>query len=144
VNLVIRGFKSRHPPKSKETIVLTGEAKRAYQLEWISRRRQDWIDANGPCAVCDSREELEVDHRDRSTKLYDVSVIWSMSLDNPIRIAELAKCQVLCKVCHLEKTKLELLVHGTSQYKKGCRCDVCRVAKSVEKALYLTRKRQRA
>jgi 5-methylcytosine-specific restriction endonuclease McrA len=84
----------------------TEEEQREYQRLWILERRQDWIAANGPCNECGSWDELEVDHVDAATKSMYVSVVWSMALDNPKRVAELAKCQVLCHPCHIEKSRV--------------------------------------
>lgn len=82
------------------------EQQRIYQRKWKAQRRQKWIeDQGGLCVRCESTEELEIDHIDRSTKEYEITNIWSRKAD--IREAELAKCQVLCKVCHLEKTTSE-------------------------------------
>jgi 5-methylcytosine-specific restriction endonuclease McrA len=78
---------------------------RKYQAKWITKRRQDWIAQNGPCAVCGSDDRLEVDHVHPEEKEIQVRALWSMSPQNPRRIAELAKCQVLCYVCHKEKTR---------------------------------------
>jgi len=114
----------------------TREEQRAYQLAWIKKRRQDWIDANGPCQLCDSTEDLEVDHINPATKRMHVSSIWSLALTNPKRIAELAKCQVLCRVCHLDKTGFDItemqtkpIKHGTENayLRRACRCDECRL-----------------
>jgi hypothetical protein len=107
------------------------QEQREYQRAWIAERRNEWIAANGPCVVCGSRDRLEADHQDRSTKTYSPRAIWSMALDNPNRIAELAKLQVLCFSCHKAKTQVEFqkpLIHGTSNgyKKKRCRCDECR------------------
>lgn len=79
---------------------------REYQRRWIAQRRRDWIDANGPCAKCGSWDELEVDHKDASTKVFNPSYLWSLAVSNPKRIAELAKCWVLCKTCHNTKTTI--------------------------------------
>lgn len=113
----------------------TSEEQREYQRRWIAKRRQEWIDANGPCAWCGSEENLEVDHADRTTKKIPVRALWSMSPANPRRIAELAKCQVLCHPCHVDKTwseDFERAQHGsTSRYSKhGCRCSSCCAAKA--------------
>lgn len=105
---------------------------RRYQREWIAKRRQDWIDENGPCAKCGSAEDLEVDHVDPSSKMFNPAAIWSLSRRNPVRVAELAKCQVLCYSCHLTKTGEysgwnREASHGTStRYSRGCRCQECR------------------
>jgi hypothetical protein len=85
------------------------DTRRAYQAAWLRKRRQDWIDENGPCAWCSSDEELQVDHRDRSLKEHYMREIWSLALTNPKRIKELAKCQVLCEACHGAKTASEVV-----------------------------------
>lgn len=78
------------------------EYMRKYQLEWMRKRRQDWIDENGPCVHCGSDQDLEVDHIDASTKVWTPAKIWSRKQED--RDAELAKCQVLCEDCHKKKT----------------------------------------
>jgi hypothetical protein len=107
----------------------------ARQRRWITRRRQAWLAANGPCAKCGSWENLEIDHIDPAQKTADVSLIWSRA--ESYRLAELAKCQVLCKPCHREKSiaegSLRPLTHGTrKRYEDGgCRCDLCRAANAA-------------
>jgi hypothetical protein len=76
-----------------------------------------------------------VDHVDPSTKVNHV--IWSWSENR--RLAELAKCQVLCHDCHVKKTIAQSLpqsVHGKlHMYRKhGCRCNECIKAYEVDKA----------
>lgn len=110
--------------------------KREYQLEWIKKRRDSWLIENGPCILCNSWENLEVDHIDPSTKSIEPARIWSLSA--PKRTLELSKCQVLCDKCHLEKTRSELAYippHGTrARYSRKdehkCRCSLCREASS--------------
>jgi hypothetical protein len=81
------------------------ERQRAYQLKWITRRRDAWIAANGPCALCGSETNLEVDHTDPAAKAIPVSGLWSLA---PARAAaELAKCRVLCERCHAAKSATE-------------------------------------
>lgn len=82
---------------------LEGDRKREYQREWIRARRAEYLEGKS-CKVCGSKDNLEVDHIDASTKEIRVSALWSMSKENPKRIKELAKCQVLCKPCHVAKT----------------------------------------
>jgi 5-methylcytosine-specific restriction endonuclease McrA len=74
-----------------------------YQRKWLAVRRTAWLAANGPCVTCGSVEDLQVDHRDPALKVDHK--VWSWSEER--RAAELAKCQVLCKQCHLEKTVTE-------------------------------------
>lgn len=102
-----------------------------YQRQWIAARRKAWIEGQGPCILCGSTAELEIDHIDRSQKSAHVSTLWSLSPTNPKRIAELAKCQVLCRSCHSRKTAKDLKYlsapHGTStRYQLGCRCKACK------------------
>ncbi len=101
---------------------------REYQLEWIRQRRIDWLRDNGPCVLCGSTEDLEVDHLDPALKVDHK--VWSWSAER--RRVELAKCRVLCAECHKIKSNRELnrpLQHGTaSAYSRGCRCTVCREA----------------
>ena len=82
------------------------EYMRAYQREWIKKRRNAWISENGPCAKCGSIEQLEVDHIDYSQKKLHPRELWTRQTQ--IRTAELAKCQVLCRKCHRQKTKADL------------------------------------
>ncbi len=82
---------------------------------------------HGPCERCGSWENLEADHRDRSTKAMNPRALWSMAESNPRRVEELKRLVARCFDYHLAKTKADLtkpLVHGTiNGYKaKGCRC----------------------
>lgn len=92
------------------------------------RLRQEWIESQGgKCVVCGSADRLEVDHIDRKTKAMSTTQMWGAK--EPIRKAELAKCQVLCWWCHKAKTREEgrQEPHGTmSRYMGGkCRCEQC-------------------
>jgi len=113
------------------------EDKREYQLAWIKARREEWINENGPCKRCGSKENLEVDHKDKSSKGFAVASVWSLAKTNPKRINELAKCQVLCKTCHALKNNDEnynrSVPHGTgSGYTyHHCRCDLCKEYKRL-------------
>ncbi len=110
----------------------TGKQKREYQRLWIESRRKAWFDENGPCVKCGSWNDLEADHIDPSTKLYDPKYLWSLSDSNPKKILELAKLQVLCEDCHAEKSLSERFIQtdhkasGATMYRNGCRCADCR------------------
>lgn len=101
---------------------------RAYQREWVRKRRAAWLHENGPCA-CGSWESLEVDHVDPAGKV--THAVWSWSAER--RGVELAKCQVLCARCHLRKTLAARAKtdHGRGQMyiRYKCRCDKCRAWK---------------
>jgi 5-methylcytosine-specific restriction endonuclease McrA len=110
----------------------TKERALEYAREYIRARRTAWIVENGPCNVCGTYIDLEVDHRDPSTKSPklirgNTGKVWYWPASE--RLEELKKCQVLCKSCHLEKTKKEHTKnpeHGTRQrWCKGCRCTPC-------------------
>lgn len=107
------------------------EYMRRYQLQWLARRRSEWIQANGPCRLCGSWQNPEVDHVDPATKAMPSSNIWSRRKE--IREAELAKCQVLCGPCHQSKTSATQKrpdIHGTLHmyHKRKCRCRLCKDA----------------
>ncbi len=103
------------------------EYDREYQLERYHRLRAEALEMlGGQCVVCDSVEDLQIDHIDPSTKEFSVSKL------RPSRerwLAELTKCQILCGDCHRLKTVSEQRddTHGTwGPYNRGCRCDLCR------------------
>lgn len=109
----------------------TGDRKRQYDLEWRTKRRQEWIDSQGAkCSKCGAIDDLQVDHIDRSLKTMAPAAIWSRS--EGIRQKELQNCQVLCHPCHKEKTREEMSVeleHGDyNLYCRGCRCDECKAS----------------
>lgn len=102
------------------------DKQREFQRLSQAKRRSDWIESQGgKCVTCGSTERLEVDHIDRDTKTMQPASIWSRRPE--IRAEELAKCQVLCYVCHKEKTSKEAITpHGTiGRYSRGCRCELC-------------------
>jgi len=104
------------------------DQQRKYQPEWRARRQKEWLVANGPCVRCASWENLQIDHKDPKKKVSHR--IWSWAKER--REKELAKCQVLCKKCHIEKSSEEKrrpIRHGThSAYASGCRCLSCNKA----------------
>lgn len=79
----------------------------AYMLTRYHRRKAAAREQlGGACAVCGATDELEVDHIDWRTKSFPVSKMWSVS---EARFqAELAKCQLLCRVHHKDKTRKDL------------------------------------
>ena len=88
--------------------------------------------------MCGSKENLEIDHVDRSKKLFPVWRLWPAKL-LPDVFLELDKCQLLCKTHHIEKTQREFsgeergFQHGTMYgwMKKKCVCDECAVSKRI-------------
>lgn len=120
------------------------ERQREFQRNWIVSKRTEYF-AGKVCASCGSTKELELDHIDPTKKKYNPALLWGMSVNNPSRIEELAKCQVLCVECHKNKTIKEMPIthgwtpyqHGTSKtYDRGCRCVLCKGRKSVTMKQY--------
>ena len=108
---------------------------REYQRVRIATRRAAWLAVNGPCRQCGSVDQLEIDHIDPGQKVSHR--IWSWS-DTRL-LAELEKCQVLCRSCHMIKSlgAVDLAPHGTHQcYRRGCRCDECRAGHASHNARY--------
>jgi len=111
-----------HTPKS-----------RAKALKKMNDRRRQWLKAHGPCVRCQSGERLEVHHRDQTQKINHR--VWSWS--EARRTAELAKCEVLCRHCHIAiHSTNRRKEHGRGAYDRGCRCEVCRAAKAAQAARY--------
>lgn len=121
------------------------EKQKQYQTAWMRARRLAWIEAQGgKCIACGSPDSLEVDHIDPSTKVSHG--VWSWSEER--RSAELAKCQLLCQACHVNKSCIEKFghepyAHGSVRtYRiKGCRCGLCREARARIARAYKKRKR---
>lgn len=89
----------------------------------------------GVCKKCGSDKDLEFDHIDPATKEFTLTekTAW---MSKKRLLVELAKCQLLCAVCHTAKTIVDLghldarLVHGTLSSYKYCKCVLCKKAKS--------------
>lgn len=113
----------------------TKQKHRLYHLRYYHKRRTELIARfGGMCAKCGSTENLEFDHKNRDEKTFNISSILLKRVTPEIEV-ELAKCQLLCKSCHEQKTSQENLdvgfEHG-SMYglmKKRCSCDLCVTAK---------------
>src|SRR5574343_493641 len=97
----IRKQRSEHrlSNKTKVRIRVT-----AYRNKTINQNRRLIRDMFGTkCEKCGSKEKLELDHIDPSTKIFNIS---SKIHHRFIKIvSELQKCQLLCQKCHLVKTK---------------------------------------
>lgn len=119
------------------------DRQRQYQRDRRARLRAEWIAEHGPCVKCGSWDALEIDHIDPAQKSAHISGFWSRRPE--VLYAELAKCQVLCKPCHLEKTYAGMAGHGTERrYHYGrCRCDVCRAGHAARSRAWRAKRRQR-
>lgn len=115
----------------------TPEQNAAYLRKRYAEQMKEFHEAlGGKCVRCGSTEEIEIDHIDRTTKSFNIGRLWAKK-DLPKVYEELAKCQLLCRTHHIEKTTIEFtgedrgMTHGTlyAWMKKGCSCDVCAKAK---------------
>lgn len=111
----------------------TAEYHRRYYRE---RRRQPMIDyLGGKCVDCGTTNDLQFDHDDPATKLFDIKA--NMTLNNPKVRSELDKCVLRCRQHHREKTSRERagnedgFTHGSvyGWMKKKCECETCATAK---------------
>ena len=76
-----------------------------HQKRYANRISEMMIYLGSECVKCGTKESLEFDHIDPKTKEFSITRKWTRSWD--ILQPELDKCQLLCKECHLEKTKLQ-------------------------------------
>lgn len=107
---------------------------RDYHRNYYYKRRAALIAYLGDsCVWCGTKDDLQFDHIDPDLKSFDISS--NMTANNPAVRAELDKCQLLCRGCHLEKTRQEHLEigfrhgHMYAWMKRGCRCELCVAAR---------------
>lgn len=120
--------------------ILAARTMASTMSEYRARRAKMLSYLGNKCVSCETSEGLHIDHKDHTTKSFEISACWALAWET-IK-AELDKCQLLCGKHHLAKSKAEgslakgwtnqkRPVHGTawmySKYK--CRCDDCKAAK---------------
>lgn len=116
------------------------EYMRGYLNDRYARKREEAITIlGGKCVICGSIENLEIDHKDRRTKSFEISKLWSKNRSE--YLMELRKCQLLCYDHHKEKTSNERSVEhgGGLSGKRNCPCDLCRTKKSEYMHTYNSR-----
>ena len=75
-----------------------------YTTEWRHNRKKLCVEKlGGKCAKCGTTEFLQFDHIKPSEKSFDISKRYTTDLETLFE--ELDKCQLLCRRCHMEKTK---------------------------------------
>lgn len=124
----------------------SNEYMRAYMWNRRKDRRETLLAMlGGRCAQCGSTTDLDFDHIDPRTKVFQLS---GAGLDRAwaVILAEAGKCQILCRTDHIEKTRAEFFraEHGTEHMyaRYQCRCVDCRVAYSVKRKAYPSRWRK--
>lgn len=108
-----------------------------YMLTRYHARRAEAIEKlGGHCVECFSVDDLQIDHINPKDKSFSVSRLWSVSKARFEK--ELAKCQLLCKPCHIEKTRNEQSVEhgGGLTGKRNCHCDLCGPLKQAYQKRY--------
>ena len=112
------------------------------------RRKEAIYRLGGKCIKCDSIKNLELDHKDRSTKTCEPARMMRLSRER--FEVELRLLQILCRLHHSEKTTLELGrkiargTHGTLSSYRYCHCEKCKEAKRNHNRLYSQTVRHRA
>jgi len=109
-------------------VAYTGNKKREYQREWMAKRRKKYFPSD-TCAMCGSRKDLLLHHKNPDTKV--AHSIWSWAPKRMLK--EIEKCVVLCRKCHSCLHFHSNPEHGTyARYKThSCRCEKCRAANAV-------------
>lgn len=84
---------------------------KAYQKKYQRKRYLDKKKMlieylGGKCSSCGCSDNLEFDHIDASTKEFTIMSRWKLPIS--VMKDELDKCQLLCKECHREKTRIDL------------------------------------
>jgi hypothetical protein len=118
-------------------LVAYNEYQREYQLTRYHQRKKAAIaQLGGKCALCEVAEDLEIDHIDPALKMLAISRLWSVS--EAKFLAELEKCQLLCKPHHAEKTRREQSVDhgGGASGKRNCPCKPCKRRKAEYMSAY--------
>jgi 5-methylcytosine-specific restriction endonuclease McrA len=112
------------------------EYMKEYMLARYYRRQAEWREKlGGKCDVCGTTENLEFDHLVASDKALEIAkILTSGSNDKLAR--EMAKCHLLCKDHHLEKSiasgDINNVEHGGGLTgKKNCRCKLCAPLKNA-------------
>ncbi len=103
-----------------------------YMLKRYHRRRSEAIEKlGGQCIDCNSKDDLEFDHEDRTSKSFDIAKAFS-SMANDRLAREIEKCVLRCRYCHETKSihekGLQRWRHGTLSGYRHCKCDLCRKA----------------
>lgn len=103
----------------------------AYMNEYMKkryfRRKNAAINRlGGKCVVCETTQNLELDHINPEEKEFTLAQASSFSESR--WEAELSKCQLLCSACHKQKHSSKALCGTMQRYWRGCKCDLCKKA----------------
>lgn len=115
-----------------------------YMLNRYHKRRLEAvIFLGGKCFNCGSIENLELDHKESKKKSLSIGRSWNV---NYVKFwLEIKKCQLLCKNCHIIKTRTDQgqlnakETHGTLSSYRYCKCALCKKANSEYNKEYRVR-----
>ena len=108
-----------------------------YMIKRYHQRRNKAIEfLGGKCVCCETNENLEFDHINRTEKTINIAKLWGIKEQTFWQ--EIEKCQLLCTECHRNKSikerglKKAKGVHGsiTNYTHHGCRCKKCTKAQT--------------
>jgi 5-methylcytosine-specific restriction endonuclease McrA len=93
---------------------------REYMARRYDRRKAAAIDQlGGKCVRCGTKDDLDFDHMDPATKSFTIARRLAGVSEAKLQ-AELAKCQLLCGPCHLEKSRSEGSLSGNDKTYRCC------------------------
>ena len=89
--------------------------------EYMRKRYHDRMNAakeflGGECVKCESNEKLDLDHIDPSDKSFTIASLHNCSIDK--FWLEVKKCQLLCRDCHVAKTRKDFGYHDSKELVK--------------------------
>lgn len=115
----------------------TKEGAAANARRFYAKRRAMYLEGQS-CRACGSTENLEIHHKDPSTKVDNRIFTWAI----PRLEEELAKCEWLCGACHDEHhaALLRAPCGSAAAYQRGCRCQACRDAHASRARAYAPRR----
>jgi hypothetical protein len=101
-----RQYRKNNPEKFRQYSKNNFQKRREYyankRREFLAKRMK-WINDlknERGCKVCGGKDDLEFHHRDKTTKIMNVSRMVTCLVKMDILLAEIEKCDVLCSKCH--------------------------------------------
>lgn len=94
------------------------DKQREYMRLWMAARRAEWFRGKS-CENCGTTKKLSIHHRDLAEK--NAHSVWSWRKSR--REVELAKCAVLCRLCHARED-------SRMRHLRGWRRSDCRLTDS--------------
>lgn len=90
------------------------------QINKRNKRKEMCLELKGgECLHCGSKDNLEFDHIDPSTKNFNIAEGYCREMDTLLE--ELKLCQLLCRKCHLKKSRTHIVMRKLESYPRGPR-----------------------